>query len=218
MKIFFLCWVLSFARLIEGLLGVFSLGMVQVPLSRRGPDGRSGSLEPEDFECAVSRRLFHAVAVKPKGMRELKYAAFNYHVFACDVEQARAALDERLTFVPLHVRVTEVPSDDGIRPLVLGNSIAMWTPARLREAQGEPEVVAAAPRAPALSSRKLRDTQLRVLQALQNHGKYPAAWEWGTPSGTRAVLEGLRQRCLVDLHDGVYTVSAAGEAACMAAA
>lgn len=165
----------------------------------------------------MSRHLFHAVAIKPKGVRELKFAAFSFHIFAVDAAQARAALDARLTFGPLHIDLYEVASDRGaIGAVVLSDSVGMWSAERLAEARGLPQretpVRTAAP-----STRKLGEVQLEVLKTLRRNGRYPVGWEWDTESGTRRVLEKLRLRCLVDFVDDVYTVNAAGAAACESA-
>jgi len=63
----------------------------------------------------------------------------------------------------------------------------------------------------AAASRPMGEVQAKVLRALVRHGRYPAAWVWGTPHKTIGLLNGLVRRGLVEateelgLHGPVLT-------------
>lgn len=145
--------------------------------------------------------VYSVTAVLPRFARAAKHTCTTHLVLAQDEAQALEATKRvRGSAQGVQYLVELHKSGPEGEPLVLATiGHTLRTPQEVAKLLGQPAPAAPpAPKAPALSTKRLGVVQFQVLRSFQR-GPFPhGGWVWETSSRTRAIAEALYQRNLLD--------------------
>lgn len=154
-------------------------------------------------------QMYQISVVMPLRCGERKHTVSYFLVCAEDGERAYTRLLKRLVEQGDDYKHIGLPREMGYVQFVSSTYVTNGELMRLKGIDPPPKKPKSEP---ALNVSGLGKKQLSVLHSLREHKGWTVGcgWYWDTPSNTRRLMDGLVQRCLVNLKDGKYTINEHG--------